>query len=126
MAAKAVGIVCAACGAETFVKREPVYDGFVKVGERFRCVSCGHEYGDEKDVPFRTPEAPKVFGADDAPGTVDVFTEDEKNRNCRHCRHYVVNPFTQRCAHHRKEVEATDLCPDFEPPDTASTASPTE
>ena len=37
MAAKAVGIVCTACGAETFVKREPVYDGFVKVDERFRC-----------------------------------------------------------------------------------------
>lgn len=33
---------------------------------------------------------------------------------CRHCVHYVVNPFTQKCMLHHRDVSATDTCPDFE------------
>ena len=117
MKRRSLEIHCTACGADTLVKREPVYDGFTKTGEVFRCISCGHTFADEDDVPFNASADPKVFGEEDRSKTIDVFKDDEKGRNCRHCRHYVVNPFTQRCGVHEKEVEATDFCDQFEPPD---------
>ncbi len=73
------------------------------------------------------PVAPKIFSDDDKPASPKVFSDDEKTvapkvfkeaekgRFCRYCRHYVVNPFLQRCALRRREVEATDTCPQFEP-----------
>jgi hypothetical protein len=61
------------------------------------------------------PAAPKVFSEDEKAVAPKVFKEGEKGRFCRYCRHYVVNPFTQRCALHRRAVEATDTCPQFDP-----------
>jgi len=61
------------------------------------------------------PAAPKVFTEAEKPGAPQVFKEAEKGRFCRYCRHYVVNPFAQRCALHRREVEATDTCSRFTP-----------
>lgn len=113
MDSRSVEIVCTACGAETFVKRIPKYDGFVKVGERVVCASCGHEFGSEEEVPFKEKKAITVFSANDTSKKIAIFSNDEKERNCRHCKHYVVNPFTQRCSLHQKEVEATDICDDF-------------
>jgi hypothetical protein len=55
-----------------------------------------------------------VFDESDAPRVVKVFDETEAERLCRHCQHYVVNPFVQRCSRHGKVVEATDTCRDFE------------
>lgn len=108
-----VEIICTACGADALVKREPVYEGFKKVGEKFLCASCGHEYAAEEDVPFKASKKLALFTEEDRTETVDVFESDEKGRNCRHCTHYVVNPFTQRCGLHEREVHATDLCDAF-------------
>lgn len=110
---KPVEIVCKACGEETLLRREPVYDGFKKVGEKLFCTSCGHEYSDETSINFQEHRKPKVFDEDDTPRKLDIFNDDDKEKNCRHCAHYVVNPFTQRCGLHEKVVEATDLCFDF-------------
>ena len=106
-------IVCVSCGKQSLVRREPVYDGFKKVGEVFVCVSCGHRYEQEADVPFKEQRAARVFTEADRTKAVDVFAGDEKGRNCRHCVHYVVNPFVQRCGLHHRIVEATDCCGDF-------------
>jgi hypothetical protein len=111
---KPVEIICSACGADTLLKREAVYEGFQKTGERLLCASCGHEYPGEDEVPFKEKKSLAVFEDSDRAETVEVFREDEKGRNCRHCKHYVVNPFVQRCAVHQKLVEATDICDDFE------------
>lgn len=120
-----VEIVCAACGEEALLKREPVYEGFKKTGETLSCSACGHSYASEEEVPFKekkplnifgdedVPEKVNVFGDDDAPKTIDIFSDDERQQNCRYCEHYVVNPFTQRCGLHNREVQATDCCPDF-------------
>ena len=54
---------------------------------------------------------------------VEIFRSTEKGRNCRHCRHYVVNPFIQRCGLHRCEVQAADPCGDFSPPEAPSDAA---
>lgn len=108
-----MAIDCSACGAETFVRREPVYEGFKKTGERLFCVTCGHEYADEAEVPYKTIAKPQIFTDADRSERVELFQGDEKGRNCRHCCHYVVNPFVQRCGLHKIEVQATDRCGDF-------------
>lgn len=107
-------IICKQCGKDTLLRREAVYDGFKKTGERLLCASCGHAYGTEAEVPFKTARRASVFTEADRPRKVNVFGEEEKGHTCRHCKHYLVNPFTQRCGLHFKEVQATDCCDDFQ------------
>lgn len=121
MADLKMAIVCSACGTDTFVRREPVYENFKKTGERFFCVTCGHEFKDEQSVPFITMAKPVIFTDADRTQKVDLFQGDEKGRNCRHCQHYVKNPFVQRCGLHQMEVQASDLCDDFQPASDSST-----
>lgn len=107
-------IDCPVCGEVSFLKRSPDYDGFRKIGEILSCVSCRHVFDDEKNVPFHSPAPSPSRGPDAAPSILDAwFGTDAINRSCRHCKHYVVNPFIQRCALHQREVEATDDCEQF-------------
>lgn len=111
----AVEILCSHCGADTLLKREAVYDGFTKVGEKLTCSRCGFEYASEAEVPFKQKQAaPRVFTEADRSAKVEVFDEGENSRLCRYCANYIVNPFTQYCSLHRKEVQATDTCPQFQ------------
>lgn len=114
MAGKSGAIRCSACGEESLLKRVPSYDGFRKAGETLSCASCGHVYASEEEVPFVGARRPALFDESDAPRKIDLFRDDEKARFCRHCRHYVVNPFTQRCDLRGREVEATGCCESFE------------
>lgn len=76
----------------------------------------------EEDIPKRPrlfddsdrSERPSLFGEEDRSSTPKIFDASEKGRLCRYCRHYVVNPFVQRCMLHRKMVEATDTCEQFQ------------
>ena len=108
-----VEIICSACGTDTLLIRKPKYDGFTKVGETLTCTSCGHEYASEESVPFKGKKVLQVFSDADRSAKIEVFHEDEKGRLCRYCINYIVNPFTQWCSLHKKEVEATDTCPQF-------------
>lgn len=100
MSATAKKIFCPACRQESALKVEKIYRGFTPVGEVKVCAFCGHQFGSDE------PEAI----ADRPPG----WTKDEELRKvCRRCRHYVVNPFLQKCTLRSREVEATDTCPDF-------------
>ncbi len=109
-----VAIVCTQCGEEAFLTREPVYDGLKKTGERLFCSACGCEYVSEADVPFKSKAAvPAVFNEEDRPEKTEIFQEGENKRLCRYCDNYVVNPFMQFCSLHKKEVQATDTCPQF-------------
>jgi hypothetical protein len=112
---RAVEIICRNCGADTLLNREAVYDGFTKSGEKLTCSSCGFEYAVEDDVPFKAKSAaPKIFTDADRSAKVEVFDEAENKRLCHYCANYIVNPFTQFCAIHKKEVQATDTCEQFE------------
>jgi hypothetical protein len=108
-------IICSTCGKETFVKKEPIYDGFKRVGEKFKCVSCGHVFEDKTQIPFKKKEGEqKIFKKEqDIPKPPKIFTGTENARLCRYCKHYVVNPFVQRCGLLQKEIEATDTCDKF-------------
>jgi len=109
-----VEISCSHCGAEAFLKREPVYEGFSKVGETLSCSACGFVFASEAEVPFKeAAPAFKIFTEADRSEKVHIFDEGENRQLCRYCANYVVNPFMQFCSHHKKEVQATDSCPDF-------------
>lgn len=114
MNSKPSTIVCTACGAETVLKYQPTYDdSFKRVGETLTCSACGHEYASEEEVPYKHEERPD-FLKDEPPRRPVIFHDNEKGTTCHYCKHYVVNPFTQRCSVKRKEVEATDSCTNFE------------
>jgi DNA-directed RNA polymerase subunit RPC12/RpoP len=121
---KRLQIVCSACGADTFLKREPLYEGLRKVGERLQCGDCGHVYADDEAIPYKDTAGPRIFTAADRSPDVKVFEGDATGHNCRHCRHYVVNPFLQRCGLHHIEVQATDVCDDFAAKDENDTDDP--
>ncbi len=108
-----VEISCPACGTDALLLRTPRYDGFSKVGETLSCSACGHEFDSEEQVPFRRQAPVRIFTDADRSAKLDVF-EGEETRLCLHCRHYVVNPFTQWCGVHKKEVAATDTCSSFD------------
>ncbi|HEY5621718.1 MAG TPA: hypothetical protein VIR77_03870 [Pontiella sp.] len=111
----AVEIICRHCGNESLLKREAIYEGFTKIGEKLSCTGCGHQYASESEVPFkRKSDGPRIFTEDDRSRKIEVFDEDENRRLCRYCANYIVNPFTQFCAVHKKEVQATDSCSCFE------------
>lgn len=113
MADYSAEICCSACGKDVFVIREPKYENFTHLGDFFRCAGCGHLYESEAEVPFKREDKAEVFTDTDRSDDTVVFDEGEADRLCRHCIHYVVNPFMQWCGHHAKEVEATDTCPRF-------------
>jgi len=113
-----VEIICSECGAEAFLNREPVYEGFTKTGELLSCSACGFVFESEDSIPYKEKEsAPVIFTDADRSEKVKVFDEGENRRLCRYCGNYVLNPFMQFCAHHKKEVQATDTCDDFKPAD---------
>jgi hypothetical protein len=111
---KTVEIICSACGAEAFLSREPIYEGFAKTGEELSCSACGFLYASEEEVPFKEKKAaPVIFTDADRSEKIEVFEEGEAKGLCRYCASYVVNPFMQFCSRHKKEVQSTDSCSDF-------------
>lgn len=112
---KSLEINCSVCGKTALVRTEPVYDGFKKTGEVFICVLCGARYACAAETPFvKDDTRPKVFNEDDKPKMPSIFSDDERQHCCGWCRHFVVNPFSQRCGLNNQEIQATDLCVRFE------------
>ena len=110
---------CPSCNQEALFTLEAQYDGFTKTGEAWICSSCGWVQeteasgSSEKKDPLAA-----FFGDENASEDINLFdVEAETARSCRKCTHYVIHPFTQRCGLHDKEVAATDVCPDFTPPE---------
>jgi hypothetical protein len=112
---KPVEIICPACGNESLLKRSARYEGFKRAGEDLSCAACGHIFANEAEVPFKAKKQSALFDRGEPDARPKVFNPGDAARLCRHCRHYVVNPFIQRCALHKKEVEATDSCTKFQP-----------
>jgi uncharacterized protein YbaR (Trm112 family) len=114
-----IEILCPACGQDALVKREKVYEGFKRTGEKLSCAACGHVFPNEAAIPFKVKKIVPGFGHQDLPPPPKVFDEREVletvGRLCRHCANYVVNPFLQRCGRSNREVEATDTCDQFTP-----------
>ena len=104
---------CPGCGRDALSLVKPRYDGFKRVGEDRVCASCGFAYPPDTGAP-KPPPKPRVFTDEDRPAPIHAFAQGEADALCRRCAHYVVNPFRQWCGLHRREVEATDTCDQFE------------
>ena len=103
---------CPTCGKDSIVIKEAVYDGFTRVGEHLKCTVCGHLFDVPKEeAPVK--KVPAIFTDEDKSPALNIFGEGENKVICRYCKNYLVNPFKQWCGLHRKEVEATDTCPQF-------------
>ena len=105
-------IICPTCCRKTLVIRQPIFEGLRKTGEEFKCTECGTVFSEDEEVEFVRPEKPGIFKDDLLPEKPAVFEDDEVIL-CRHCKHYLENPFTQRCMLRHKEVQATDSCENF-------------
>lgn len=122
---KALEIHCSVCHETALVRPEPVYDGFRKTGEAYVCTACGARYASAEVTPFvRGASKPRVFSESDKPRTPSIFSDDERQRCCGWCRHFVVNPFSQRCGLTNRETQATDLCVRFEKKEEAVAKPP--
>lgn len=112
---KSMEIRCSTCHEVTLVRAEPVYSGFKKVGEAYVCTGCGARYASAEETPFlKGSSRPRVFTDADKPSLPSVFSDDERQRSCGWCGHFIVNPFSQRCGLTNRETQATDLCVRFE------------
>ena len=108
-------IQCEGCGTTAIAKPEAVYEGFKKIGTHYICLECGKVYPSEEETPFVQPSAkPAIFTEDDKPDLSSIFSDDERQKSCGWCKHFVVNPFAQRCGLTNSAVDATDLCLQFE------------
>ena len=94
---------CPQCERESWIVARPQYDGFRKVGETRHCFFCGYRFPDD-DSRIEFIEKKEL----------NIFDREAARKVCGHCRHFVVNPFTQKCAIHRREVTALDSCDRFE------------
>ncbi len=104
---------CPTCGIDTLMIKEPIYDGFTRMGEQIKCAVCGTVM----TPPLETVEPKKtssLFTDDDRSPVIQLFDEGENRILCRYCNHYTLNPFRQWCGLHFREVEATDTCEQFE------------
>lgn len=118
-------INCAGCGRVTLARREAIYEDFKKTGECCICTSCGRRYASPEETPFVARQAkPEVFSPEDIPPAVQVFKASERRHSCGWCRHFIINPFNQRCGLSNREVEATDVCGRFAARPEESAAAP--
>lgn len=107
-------VICPGCRQETVLKVTKKYDGFTPVGEARTCPFCGYEFGEAE------PEKVK----ERVPGWIH---DRGLKRVCHRCRHYVVNPFVQKCGLTGEEVDALDNCSQFSPhPDPSPEDAPDE
>ena len=112
---RSMEIKCEACGTTAVVKPEAVYEEFKKTGTHYICTACGKVYPSEEETPFvKASGKPSVFTDDDKPERLSIFSDDERQKCCGWCQHFVINPFTQRCGLTNTPTEATDLCVRFE------------
>ena len=107
-------IICGRCGQAAFLLRNPVYEGFSKIGDELSCSACGAVFASSAEYEVKQQQVIQVFTEEDRSEEIHVFKEDEYKCMCRYCRYYVVNPFMQWCSAHKKEVQATDSCSRFE------------
>ena len=93
-------IICQSCGQESVAKPLKLYEGFQFKEEILTCAFCGVELSGEETSPSENE-------------TLKNLKSGGPPRFCRRCRHYVVNPFVQKCMLDNREVKATDSCGRF-------------
>jgi hypothetical protein len=107
-------VICENCKEETFLRSEPIYDGFEKVGDTYFCMLCGCKYVEDSLPEECVEEKNSFFSDDDIEEVPDPFADEKDTDSCRKCKNYIINAFQQKCGITQKNVLATDICFDFE------------
>ena len=93
-------ILCPHCSQEAPVKTKKIYQGLKYIGNQYTCGFCQYEFS-ENEIPWAEEK------------TLNVIDTTDTGHICQYCKHYIINPFTQRCLIHQKDVNATDSCAQF-------------
>ena len=112
---------CPHCGADSFLKKEAVMDGWTKVGEVLKCASCSAVIADcsrEESPAQKQSDAAdrfkKLLGADEE-SPIRLSLSDADKRFCKDCANMIPHPFQLRCALTGQSVNPMDDCPRYTP-----------
>ncbi len=112
-------IKCPHCGADSFLKKESVMDGWTKVGEVLKCVSCSavvancsEEKAAEEKQTAASDRLKQFLGVDEVE-TIKVSLSEDDKRFCKDCENVVSHPFQLRCALTGNGVNPMDDCLEF-------------
>ena len=117
-------ITCPHCGAESFLVRKSLMDGWTKLGEILACSACTAKIADVDKPAGKGGQAEKkesaklaaLFGADTLIETrPKLSAADDEKRFCRDCGHLIKHAFLCHCTFHDRDVNPMDDCPEFIP-----------
>jgi hypothetical protein len=117
-------ITCPHCGAEAFLVRKSLLDGWTKVGEILACSACTAKIADVAAPPkaggSRKPaedasRLSALLGGETPESRPSLAATDDEKRFCRDCAHLVKHAFLCHCSLHDRDVSPMDDCPDFLP-----------
>ena len=128
-------ISCNYCGANSFLEKKTIMDGWTKSGEVLACSSCskvlqnntlGEEdlsvnEKDEKKKKASLDKLSSLLGTEQIKKPTIIITNEEKVF-CRDCKHYISHPFRDRCSLHQIEVDPMSDCESFEKVDPVQMA----
>ena len=113
-------IQCPHCGADSFLKKESVMDGWAKVGEVLKCASCSAVIAKvQKPEPEtkKTSDAAerlKQFLGAEEEETIPLSLDPADKRFCKDCVNLIQHPFVLRCALDGHAVNPMDDCDRFQ------------
>lgn len=113
-------IQCPHCGADSFLKKESVMDGWTKVGEVLKCASCSAVIADctqgnaARESSDAADRFKKFLGAEDEAAPSLTLSETDK-RFCKDCAHMIPHPFQLRCERTGQNVNPMNDCPFYTP-----------
>ena len=118
-------IICKHCGANSFLVKKTIMDGWTKTGEVLICSSCSKVIQDisenNKQLENEKTKREKKASLEKLSGFLGteqikkpiIKSEDHEKHFCRDCKHYISHPFLDRCSLHKKEVNPMDDCESF-------------
>ena len=121
-------ITCKHCGANSFLVKKSIMDGWTKKEDVLICSACSkviHKIDDEtlseqdkqgNNDKKRLSDLSNLLGGEEVKRPTIESKEDEK-RFCKDCKHRVSHPFLDRCSLLEKEVNPMDDCESFEKAD---------
>lgn len=113
-------IQCPHCGANSFLKKESVMNGWTKVGEVLKCASCSAVIAKVQEEESNTQKASdaaerlkKFLGAEEEK-PIHLSLDQADKRFCKDCVNLVQHPFVLRCAIDGHTVNPMDDCDRFQ------------
>ncbi len=113
-------IRCPHCGADSFLKKESVMEGWTKVGEVLKCAFCSAVIADaaapepETEKASRAAERLKRFLGAEETESIHLSLDEADRRFCKDCVNLIRHPFVLRCALDGRAVNPMDDCDRFQ------------